>query len=178
MSPLGSTCTRASQDGLTCSCSMYTNPTNVPEESAEPILSFEADTENIPSYLGNTLVSLFGYVHGDICLMYILGIPQGWSLGARPGLLPPHPDRRNNSVPRRPRHYVRSTHRLGCTDRQIAPSGVIDPLRTSPEILPGLLAYVSGMLVLPHQVGVLGGVPPSTYRRARRLPPPQAVAFY
>ena len=27
---------------------MYTNPTNVPEESAESILSFEADTENIP----------------------------------------------------------------------------------------------------------------------------------
>jgi hypothetical protein len=48
MSPLGSTCTRASQDGLTYSCSMYTNPTNVPEESAESILSFEADTENIP----------------------------------------------------------------------------------------------------------------------------------
>jgi hypothetical protein len=48
MSPLGGTCTRASQDGLACSCSMYTNPTNVPEESAESILSFEADTENIP----------------------------------------------------------------------------------------------------------------------------------
>jgi len=47
MSPLGSTCTRASQDGLTCSCSMHTSPTNVPEESAESILSFEADTENI-----------------------------------------------------------------------------------------------------------------------------------
>jgi hypothetical protein len=27
---------------------MYTNPTNVPEESAESILSFEADKENIP----------------------------------------------------------------------------------------------------------------------------------
>jgi hypothetical protein len=27
---------------------MYTNPTNVPEESAEAILSFDADTENIP----------------------------------------------------------------------------------------------------------------------------------
>jgi hypothetical protein len=48
MSPLGGTCTRASQDGLTCSFSMYTNPTNVPEESVESILSFEADTENIP----------------------------------------------------------------------------------------------------------------------------------
>jgi len=48
MSPLGSTCTRASQDGLASSCSMYTNPTNVPEETAESILSFEADTENIP----------------------------------------------------------------------------------------------------------------------------------
>ena len=48
MSPLGGTCTRASQDGLTYSCSMYTSPTNVPEESAESIVSFEADTENIP----------------------------------------------------------------------------------------------------------------------------------
>jgi hypothetical protein len=48
MSPLGGTCTRTSQDDLTCSCSMYTNPTNVPEESVESILSFEADTENIP----------------------------------------------------------------------------------------------------------------------------------
>jgi hypothetical protein len=27
---------------------MYTNHTNVPEESAGSILSFEADTENIP----------------------------------------------------------------------------------------------------------------------------------
>jgi hypothetical protein len=31
---------------------MYTNPTNVLEESAESILSFEADTENIP-YIGS-----------------------------------------------------------------------------------------------------------------------------
>jgi hypothetical protein len=111
-------------------------------------------------------------------------VPGAWS-GL---LLPPDLDGRNNSIARRPRHYVRSTDRLGCTDHQIAPSGVIDPLRTSPEILPDLLAYVSGMLVLPPQVGVLGGVPPSTlaaippqaaaYRRARQLPPPQAVAFY
>jgi hypothetical protein len=35
MSPLAGTCTRASQDDLACSCSMYTNPTNVLEESAE-----------------------------------------------------------------------------------------------------------------------------------------------
>jgi hypothetical protein len=32
-------------------------------------------------YLGNTLLSLFSYVHGDISTKYILGIPQGWSLG-------------------------------------------------------------------------------------------------
>ena len=49
MSPLGSTCTRASQDGLTCSCSMYTSPTNVPEESAESSVCSGADTENLPS---------------------------------------------------------------------------------------------------------------------------------
>ena len=108
--------------------------------------------------------------------------------GARPGLLLPDPDGRNNSVACHPRHYVRSTDRLGCTDRQIAPSGVIDPLRTSPEIIPDLLAYLTGMLVLPPQVGILGGVPPSTpaaippqaaaYRRACWLPPPQVVVFY
>ena len=108
--------------------------------------------------------------------------------GAWPGLLLPDLDGRNNSVTHYPRHYVRSADRLGSADRQVAPSGVIDPLRTSPEILPDLLAYVSGMLVLPPQVGVLGGVPPSTpapippqavaYCRARQLPPPQAVAFY
>ena len=34
----------------------------------------------------------------------------------------------------------------------------IDPLRTSPEILPGLLAYVPCVLKLPPQVGVLGGL--------------------
>jgi hypothetical protein len=46
-------------------------------------------------------------------------------------------------------------------DHQVAPSGVIDPLRTSPEILPGLLTYVSCMLKLPPLVGVLGSVLPS-----------------
>jgi len=102
--------------------------------------------------------------------------------GAWPGLLLLGLDGKNNSVARRPRHYVRSADRLGSADRQVAPSGVIDPLRTSPEILPGLLAYVSCMLELPPQVGVLGGVPLSTpaaippqaaaYRRARRLLPP------
>ncbi len=66
-----------------------------------------------------------------------------------------------NSVARCPRHYICSADCLGFADRQVAPSGVIDPLRTSPEILPGLLAYVSGMLVLPPQVGVSGGVRPS-----------------
>jgi hypothetical protein len=108
--------------------------------------------------------------------------------GAQPGLLLPDLDGRNNSVARCPRHYVRSADRLGYADRQVAPSGVIDPFKTSPEILPGLLAYVSCMLELPPQVGVLGGIPPSApaaippqvgaYRRARRLLPPQTVAFY
>jgi hypothetical protein len=100
----------------------------------------------------------------------------------------------SNSIARRPcpssavRAYVCSTDRLGCTDRQVAPSGVIEPPQELPETFPGLLAYVSGMLILPPQVGVLGGVPPSTpapippqavaYCRARQLPPPQAVAFY
>jgi hypothetical protein len=56
--------------------------------------------------------------------------------------------------------------RLGSADRQVAPSGVIDPLRTSPEILPSLLAYVSCVLELPPQVGVLGGVRPSVLAAA------------
>jgi hypothetical protein len=47
MSPLGSTCTRISQDGLTYSCYMYSDPTNVPEGSVISVLSFEPDTENI-----------------------------------------------------------------------------------------------------------------------------------
>jgi hypothetical protein len=51
--------------------------------------------------------------------------PSGMVPGAWPGLLPPDPDGRNNSATRRPRHYVRSTDRLGSADRQVAPSGVI-----------------------------------------------------
>jgi hypothetical protein len=39
---------------------------------------------SIPTYLGNTLVSLFSYVHCDISPKYMLGIPQGWSLGRSP----------------------------------------------------------------------------------------------
>jgi hypothetical protein len=90
--------------------------------------------------------------------MYILGIPQGWSLGR--GLVFFLPSRMGGTIPSPAVHvttYVAQTayDSLGHDD---APSGVIDPLRTSPEILPGLLAYVSGMLVLPPQVGVLGGV--------------------
>jgi len=81
--------------------------------------------------------------------------------GAQPGLLLLGLDGKNNSVARRPRHYVRSVDRLCSADYQVAPSGVIDPLKTSPEILPGLLAYVSCILKLPPQVGVLGGIPPS-----------------
>ncbi len=89
------------------------------------------------------------------------GYLSGMVPGARPGLLLPDPDRRNNSVACRPRHYVRSTDRLGSADSQVTPSGVIDPLRTSPKILLGLLAYVLSMLELPPQLGVLGGILPS-----------------
>jgi hypothetical protein len=117
------------------------------------------------------------------------GYPSGMVPGAQPSLLLPDLDGRNNSFACRPHHYVHSTDCLGCADRQVAASsGVTDPLRTSPGILPGLLAYTSCMLELPPQVGVLGGVLPSTpaaippqveaYRRARRLLPPQVVAFY
>jgi hypothetical protein len=81
--------------------------------------------------------------------------------GAWPSLLLPDLDGRNNSVACRPRHYIRSADRLRSADRQVAPSGVIapfiDPLRTSPEILPGLLAYVSCVLKFPP----LGGIPSS-----------------
>jgi hypothetical protein len=47
MSPHGGTCTRACLDGLTFSCYLYTDPTNVPEGSVLSVLSFEADTEDI-----------------------------------------------------------------------------------------------------------------------------------
>jgi len=118
--------------------------------------------------LGNTLVSLFSYVHGDISTKYIIGIPQGWSLGR--GLvfffwllmgrtIPSPAIRVRNS--KGFRSYVRVADRLRSADCQVAPLGVIDPLRNSPEILPGLLTYVPCVLELPPQVGVLGGVPPS-----------------
>jgi len=55
--------------------------------------------------------------------------PSGMVPGAWPSLFPPDPDGRNNSAARHPRHYVRSTDCLGSADRQVAPSGVIDPLR-------------------------------------------------
>jgi hypothetical protein len=108
--------------------------------------------------------------------------------GAQPSLLLPDLDGRNNSVAHHPRHYGRSADRLGSADRQVAPSGVIDPLRTSPEILLGLLAYVSCMLELPSQGGGPGWrtaehagyytPQAAVYHQARRLLPPQAVAFY
>ena len=115
--------------------------------------------------------------------MYILGVPQGWSLGC--SLVFFLRTWMGGTIPSPAVHvttYVAQTayDSLGHDD---APSGVIDPLRTSPEILPGLLMYVSGVLVLPPQVGVLGGILPSSpaaipYCRVRRLTPPQAVAFY
>ncbi len=113
--------------------------------------------------------------------MYILGIPQGWSLGRGPVFF--FWTRMGGTILSPAVHvttYIAQTaydsaqtayDSLGCED---APSDVIDPLRTSPEILPGLLAYVSGMLVLPPQVGVLGGVPPSTPAAI----PPQAAAYH
>jgi hypothetical protein len=73
----------------------------------------------------------------------------------------PDLDGRNKSIAHRPRHYIRRADRLRYADRQVAPSGAIDPLRTSPEIIPGLLACMSCMLELPPQVGVLGGILPS-----------------
>jgi len=110
--------------------------------------------------LGNTLVSLFSYIHGDISPKYILGIPQGWSLGRGPvfffwvwmgrTILSPVISVRN---PKGFRFYVRSADRLCSADHQVAPSGVIDRLSTSPEVFPGLLAYVSCILELPPQVG-------------------------
>jgi len=116
------------------------------------------------------------------------GYASGMVPGARPSLLLPDLDGRSNYVTCRPHHYVRSTNCLGCADRQVASSGVTDPLRTSPEILPGLLAYTSCMLELLPQVRALGGILPSmpaaippqveAYCQARRLLPPLAVAFY
>jgi len=84
MSPLGSTCTRASQDGLTCSCCMYTNLTNVPEESVESFLSFEADTENIPCigfYFLDSITSSLPFREGTCSLSHTALIaPHTWLL--------------------------------------------------------------------------------------------------
>jgi hypothetical protein len=107
------------------------------------------------------------------------GYPSGMVPGVQPGLLLLDLDGRNNSVARRPRHYVCSIDRLGSADHQVAPSGIINPLRTSPEILPSLLAYVSCMLVFPPP----GGGPrqrtaehPSCYTPSGGGVPPSVLA--
>jgi len=81
---------------------------------------------------------------------YILGIPQGWPLGRGPVFfLWAWAGRTNSSPaihvsnPKGFRLYVRNVDRLRSADSQVAPSGVIDPLTTSQDILPGLLEYVS-----------------------------------
>jgi hypothetical protein len=86
MSPLGGTCTRASQDGLTCSCSMYTSPTNVPEKSAESIVSFEADTENIPciGLLTSLIPSQVPFLPGKELVPYSLVAVHTWLLIVEP----------------------------------------------------------------------------------------------
>jgi len=104
--------------------------------------------------------------------MYILGIPQGWSLGRGPVFF--FRTWTGGTILSPAVHVTTCVDRLGSADRQVAPSEVIDPLRTSPEILLGLLAYVSCMLKLPPQVGVLGSVPPSTLAAI----PLQAVAYH
>ena len=90
MSPLGGTCTRASQDGLTYSCSMYTSPTNVPEESAESFVSFEADTENIPGIglLTSLISSQVPFLPGRnlSSVPYILVAVHTWLLIVEPDL--------------------------------------------------------------------------------------------
>ncbi len=55
--------------------------------------------------------------------------------------------------------YVCITDLILIAYRQVAPSGVIDPLRSPPGISASLLAYVTCVLALPPQVKVLGGVP-------------------
>jgi hypothetical protein len=193
---------------------MYTNPTNVPEESVESILSFEADTENIPCigsftslipsqapFQGrnlfsvpyssvvvhirllvlecNLLVSLFSYLLGDINTKYILGIPEGCSLGRSPvfffwawmgGIIssPIIHVRTSKGF----RCYVHVADHVRVADCQVTPSGVIDPLRTSPGIPASLLVYVLCVLKLPPQVGSW-----AVYLQACQLLPPQAGSW-
>jgi hypothetical protein len=112
-------------------------------------------------YLGNTPVSLFTYVHGDIVTKNILYIPQGCSLGC--GLvfifwewmgriiLSPTPYVRTHLTCRvasvlptageacfKMYHkgfcfYVHIADRVRVADHQLAPSGVKDHLRNPPR---------------------------------------------
>jgi hypothetical protein len=98
--------------------------------------------------------------------MYLLGIPQGCSLGrdlvisfrARMGGIIPS---QIISVATYVAQTADDSAQTACDSlgREDAPLGVIDPLRTSPGNLPGLLACVTCILELPPQVGVLGGIP-------------------
>jgi hypothetical protein len=150
---------------------MYTNPTNVPEESAEPILSFEADTENIPSYLGNTLVSLFGYVHGDICLMYILGIPQGWSLGRGPVFF--FRTRTGGTIPLPvilPATYIAQTAYASFGSCRTLPQKLLTPSGPPQRFFPACSRTCQACSYCPLKWGSW-----AAYCRARQLLPPGMV---
>jgi hypothetical protein len=80
------------------------------------------------------------------------GYPSGMVPRARPGLLLPDLDGRNNSIPRHPRHYVRSKDRLGSTDRQVAPSGL-------PQDLPRDSSRPALVRVMHARIAPLDGGP-------------------
>ncbi|MFN9981581.1 MAG: hypothetical protein ACK53Y_16775 [bacterium] len=67
------------------------------------------------------------------------------------------------------------------------PQVLLTPSGPPQRFFPACSRTCQACSLLPPQVGVLGGIPPSTlaaippqaaaYRQVRRLPPPQVVAF-
>jgi hypothetical protein len=124
--------------------------------------------------LGNTLVSLFSYVHGDISAKYMLGVSQGCSLGHGPvfffwawmgrTILSPAVLVRTRLTCRLA--SVAATAGEACF--QNPPQGFLYHLDFTYESSTGLLSYAPCILELSPQVGSW-----VAYHRARRLLPPQ-----
>jgi len=131
--------------------------------------------------LGNTFVSLFSYVHGDISAKYMLGVSQGCSLGRGPvfffwawtgrtipssyihvshdGLLP-SPLQQERLTSRNP---LKGFCTILTLHMRLVPA--CSPMRHASSSCPlrwgSWVAYCRAHLLLPPQVGVLGGVLPS-----------------
>ena len=111
-------------------------------------------------YLGNTPVSLFSYVHGDICPKYTLGISQGCSLGSD---LQFHAHASlSQEFSRPPSTYVHAS-RAGLlpSTRRKERLALRKHIKIFWTILILLVCTVPACSPAPPQVGVSGGVRPS-----------------